>query len=70
MENALKYKLKFPLCFYSGEFEVYRHDLEDLLSRLLDVDDKLRIKSKLALQRIAIFKNFNLDLVREKKVVH
>lgn len=40
----------------------------DLLMRLLEINPKLRIKSLLALGRIAFFKGFNFEDVKNKKV--
>lgn len=48
------------------------HDLEpaskDLLNRLMEKNPQLRLKSILALKRIAFFHNFNFDDVRHRKV--
>lgn len=41
---------------------------KDLLSRLLESNPKHRLKSLLALQRIAFFHNYNFDDVRHMKV--
>lgn len=40
----------------------------DLLLRLLEINPKFRIKSLLALGRIAFFKGFNFEDVKHKKV--
>lgn len=40
----------------------------DLLIRLLEINPKFRIKSLLALGRIAFFKGFNFEDVKHKKV--
>lgn len=40
----------------------------DLLVRLLEVNPKFRIKSLLALGRIAFFKGYNFEDVQRKKV--
>lgn len=41
---------------------------KDLLRRLLEVNPKHRLKSLLALQRIAFFHNYNFDDIRHMKV--
>lgn len=41
---------------------------KDLLRRLLEVDPKHRLKSLLALQRIAFFHNYSFDDIRHMKV--
>lgn len=41
---------------------------KDLLRRLLEADPKHRLKSLLALQRIAFFHNYNFDDIRHMKV--
>lgn len=41
---------------------------KDLLRRLLEPNPRLRLKSLLALQRIAFFHNYNIDNVRQMKV--
>lgn len=40
----------------------------DLLNRLLDCDPKCRLKLLLSLERIAMFKGFNFNAVRSRKV--
>lgn len=43
-------------------------DAQDLLKRLLEAKPQYRLRSLLQLQRIALYKNFNWDDVRQKKV--
>jgi serine/threonine protein kinase len=41
---------------------------KDLLNRLLEKNPQYRLKSVMALERIAFFHNFSMDDVRHKKV--
>ncbi|XP_065088502.1 serine/threonine-protein kinase S6KL [Ochlerotatus camptorhynchus] len=43
-------------------------DAQDLLKRLLEAKPQYRLRSLLQLQRIALYKNFNWDDVRQKKI--
>lgn len=40
----------------------------DLLNRLLDLDPQKRLRSLYALERIAMYKNYSFDDVKNKKV--
>lgn len=44
------------------------HDCKDLLLRLLEFKPETRIRSIFGLQRIAMYKGFNFDDVKKRKV--
>lgn len=61
---------KQPIDFVGRSLETsdLNHASKDLLRRLLETNPQHRLKSMLALQRIAFFHNYNIDDVRHMKV--
>lgn len=53
---------------FSRNLTNLNRESNDLLQRLLEKNPQYRLKSLLALKRIAIFKNFNFKDVEERKV--